>query len=39
MKLLIQDIERNGKRGDAALPARSTEMTPEMQREIVKAVQ
>ena len=39
MKLLIQDIDRNGERGGAALPPRSTTITPEMQREIVKAVQ
>jgi hypothetical protein len=30
MKLLIDDIERNGKRGDTALPPRGAEVTPEM---------
>lgn len=38
MKLLIDDIGRNGERGAAELPARSTEITPEMQREIENAV-
>jgi hypothetical protein len=33
MKLLIEDIERNGKRGTTELPARSAELTPEMARE------
>ena len=32
MKLLIQDIERNGERGNTVLPARSTEPTPELER-------
>ena len=31
MKLLIDDIERNGERGDRALPARSAAVTQEMQ--------
>jgi hypothetical protein len=39
MKLLIQDIERNGERGTTELPARSTEVTPEMERQISEAVQ
>lgn len=39
MKLLIQDIERNGERGTIELPARSTEMTREMERQISEAVQ
>lgn len=39
MKLLIDDIERNGKRGTAELPARSTEVTPDMERKIREAVQ
>ena len=39
MKLLIDDIARNGERGEAELPPRSTEITPEMEREIEEAVQ
>lgn len=39
MKLLLEDIERNGERQEEALAPRSTEVTPEMQREIEKAVQ
>jgi hypothetical protein len=39
MKLLIQDIERNGERGTTELPARSAEVTPEMERQIQEAVQ
>ena len=39
MKLLIDDIERHGKRGASRLPARSTEITSEMQRKIQEAVQ
>lgn len=38
MKLLIADIERNGSRGDARLPARAAEVTPEMQPRIDEAV-
>jgi hypothetical protein len=38
MKLLIEDIERNGERGTAPLPARSTEITSEMRQEIEEAV-
>ena len=38
MKLLIGDIERNGERGAAELAPRSTEITPEMQRQINEAV-
>jgi hypothetical protein len=38
-KLFIEDIERNGKQGRTALPARSTEITPEMERQIKEAVQ
>lgn len=34
MKLLIDDIERNGPRGDHVLPARAAEVTPEMLPEI-----
>lgn len=39
MRLLINDIARNGERGTAKLPARSTEITPDMEREIREAVQ
>jgi hypothetical protein len=39
MKLLIDDIGRNGERGATALPARSAEVTPEMERKIREAVQ
>ena len=39
MKLLIQDIERSGKRGTTELQARTTDITPEMEREIKEAVQ
>lgn len=38
MKLLLDDIARNGERGGERLPARSTEITPEMMREIEEAV-
>lgn len=38
MKALIADIERNGERGAAKLPPRSTQMTPEIQREVQEAV-
>jgi len=38
MKLLIEDIERNGERGNAALPPRSAQLTPEMARQIQDAV-
>jgi hypothetical protein len=38
MKLLIGDIEDNGTRGQAELPARSAEVTPEMGPEIREAV-
>ncbi len=39
MKLLLDDIARNGERGEASLPPRSTEVTPEMEREIDQVVQ
>jgi hypothetical protein len=39
MKLLIEDIERNGRRGDATLPARSAVVTPDMEPRIREAVQ
>lgn len=38
MKLLIEDIARNGERGTTILPARSTDVTSDMQREIEEAV-
>lgn len=39
MKLLIDDIARNGERGTSDLPARSTELTPEMRLKIRETVQ
>ena len=39
MKLLIEDIERNGRRGDAPLPARPAVVTPDMQPQIREAVE
>jgi hypothetical protein len=36
MKLLIDDISRNGERGDAELPARSVELTSEMEPRLKK---
>ena len=38
MKLLIEDIERNGERGDEPLPPRTAEVTPDMLPEIRAAV-
>ncbi|MCA1791461.1 MAG: DUF305 domain-containing protein, partial [Thioalkalivibrio sp.] len=38
MQLLVDDIERNGRRGDAVLPARPAELTPDMLPEIREAV-
>lgn len=38
MKLLIDDIERRGERGTTELPARSVEVTPEMEHKISEAV-
>lgn len=38
MKLLIDDIQRNGSRGSTELPARSTEMTPQMQQRVAEDV-
>ena len=38
MKRLIDDIEREGERGDAALPARPAEVTPNMEPRIREAV-
>ena len=39
MKLLIEDIERNGERGTTKLPPRSAELTPEMEREARETLQ
>jgi hypothetical protein len=39
MKLLLEDIARNGERGAAKLPPRSAEVTPEMEREARQAVE
>ncbi|NET90821.1 MAG: DUF305 domain-containing protein [Kamptonema sp. SIO1D9] len=39
MQLLLDDIGRNGERGGADLPPRSTEITPDMERDIREAVQ
>lgn len=39
MKLLLDDIAQNGKQGATKLPARSTEVTPEMEREIEEVAQ
>jgi hypothetical protein len=39
MKLLLDDIGRNGERGDARLPARPAVVTPEMETQIREAVQ
>jgi hypothetical protein len=39
MKLLIDDIQRNGRRGDAPLPARPAVVTPDMEPKIREAVQ
>jgi hypothetical protein len=39
MKLLIDDIRRNGARGNQTLPAREPNVTPDMRPEIRKAVE
>ncbi|PSR17822.1 DUF305 domain-containing protein [filamentous cyanobacterium CCP3] len=39
MKRLLDDIDQNGQRGGEALPPRSTDITPEMERQIQEAVQ
>ncbi|MEX0911801.1 MAG: DUF305 domain-containing protein [Gemmatimonadota bacterium] len=39
MKLLIADIEQNGRRGDSTLPARQAVVTPDMEPKIQEAVQ
>jgi DUF305 family protein family protein len=38
MKLLIEDISRNGERGTTRLPARSADVTPEMEQKIRESV-
>lgn len=38
MKLLIDDIERNGRRGDTPLPARPAEVTTDMEPKIRESV-
>jgi hypothetical protein len=39
MQLLIDDLERNGRRGDTPLPPRPARVTPDMEPEIREAVQ
>ena len=39
MKLLLEDIARNGERGDSILPARPARVTPDMAPKIREAVQ
>lgn len=39
MKLLIEDIDRNGERGSSELPPRPATLTPEMEREARQGVQ
>ena len=39
MKLLIEDIARNGERGSTPLPARPAALTPEMERQAREAVE
>jgi hypothetical protein len=39
MKLLLDDIGRNGRRGDETLPARPAEITPDMEPKVREAVQ
>jgi hypothetical protein len=38
MELMIDDIQRNGRRGDTTLPARAAVVTPDMEPEIREAV-
>ena len=38
MKLLIEDIDRNGRRGNTTLPARAAVLTPDMEPKIQEAV-
>jgi len=39
MKALLDDMRRNGERGQVALPARSAEVTPGMREQVRRAVQ
>jgi FlaA1/EpsC-like NDP-sugar epimerase len=39
MKLLLDDIERNGERGTTPLPARSAELSPEIERKAREALE
>jgi hypothetical protein len=39
MQLLLDDIAQDGEQGAAELPPRSTEITPDMERQIREAVQ
>jgi hypothetical protein len=39
MKLLLEDIDRNGRRGNATLPAQAPVVTPDMEPKIREAVQ
>lgn len=39
MKLLLEDIDRNGKRGTTVLPAREAVITPQIEAEAQKALQ
>jgi hypothetical protein len=38
MELLLDDIASHGRRGNAPLPARPAELTPDMEREVQAAV-
>jgi hypothetical protein len=38
MELLVEDIERRGRRGERVLPARAAAITPEMERQSQAAV-
>jgi hypothetical protein len=38
MQLLLDDIDRNGRRGDTPLPARPAVVTPDMEPKIREAV-
>ena len=38
MKLLIEDIQRNGRRGDVTLPAREAVLIPDMESKIQEAI-
>ena len=39
MNLLLEDIERNGERGETDLPPRTAELTPELEREARKVLE